>query len=220
MTPEAPTQERYASQVGALWCSVSHSLVRLEALAGSPELLDDDTLDELRGHQYRLHVATEHTFGLAPPAGAERAHQELAAALGGARDATGEVVDAIESGKIDAVDAMVHEWRGALFRVRLARHRLVAPRKPARPVVEDRPALCDFHSVAEVRRGDLLLTVSTGGASPGLAARVRARLASEYGPEWAGRLELLRERRAAWRRDGRNAAELTDALLQANGWLA
>ncbi len=86
--------------------------------------------------------------------------------------------------------------------------------------VEDRPALCDFHSVAEVRRGDLLLTVSTGGASPGLAARVRARLASEYGPEWAGRLELLRERRAAWRRDGRNAAELTDALLQANGWLA
>src|SRR6202030_21257 len=25
--------------------------------------------------------------------------------------------------------------------------------------VEDRPALCDFHSVAEVRRGDLLLTV-------------------------------------------------------------
>ena len=38
--------------------------------------------------------------------------------------------------------------------------------------VEDRPALCDFHSVAEVRRGDLLLTVSTGGASPGLAARI------------------------------------------------
>jgi precorrin-2 dehydrogenase/sirohydrochlorin ferrochelatase len=30
--------------------------------------------------------------------------------------------------------------------------------------VEDRPALCDFHSVAEVRRGSLLLTVSTGGA--------------------------------------------------------
>lgn len=86
--------------------------------------------------------------------------------------------------------------------------------------VEDRPALCDFHSVAEVRRGDLLLTVSTGGASPGLAARIRARLATDYGPEWAGRLDLLRERRAVWRRDGRNAAELTDALLQANGWLA
>ena len=86
--------------------------------------------------------------------------------------------------------------------------------------VEDRPELCDFHSVAEVRRGDLLLTVSTGGASPGLAARIRARLAAEYGPEWADRLNLLRGRRAAWRQDGSDVKALTDALLGANGWLA
>jgi precorrin-2 dehydrogenase/sirohydrochlorin ferrochelatase len=89
--------------------------------------------------------------------------------------------------------------------------------------VEDRPALCDFHNVAEVRRGDLLLTVSTGGASPGLAARIRARLASEYGPEWAERLALLRLRRAAWRQHRRSPSELaslTDTLLRANGWLA
>jgi precorrin-2 dehydrogenase/sirohydrochlorin ferrochelatase len=86
--------------------------------------------------------------------------------------------------------------------------------------VEDRPALCDFHSVAEVRRGELLLTVSTGGASPGLAACIRSRLAAEYGPEWSERLAVLRSRRAAWRRDGRNVAALTDALLHANGWLA
>jgi precorrin-2 dehydrogenase/sirohydrochlorin ferrochelatase len=84
--------------------------------------------------------------------------------------------------------------------------------------VEDRPELCDFHSVAEVRRGDLLLTVSTGGGSPGLAARIRARLAAQYGPEWADRLEELRARRAAWRRDKRDVAALTDALLRANGW--
>ncbi len=86
--------------------------------------------------------------------------------------------------------------------------------------VEDRPALCDFHSVAEVRRGDLLLTVSTGGASPGLAARIRARLADQYGPEWADRLALLRGHRTAWRQDGGDVAALTDALLHANGWLA
>jgi precorrin-2 dehydrogenase / sirohydrochlorin ferrochelatase len=89
--------------------------------------------------------------------------------------------------------------------------------------VEDRPPLCDFHSVAEVRRGDLLLTVSTAGASPGLAARIRARLAIEYGPEWSERLAQLRHRRGTWRRDGRRRAEiteLTDALLHANGWLA
>jgi len=89
--------------------------------------------------------------------------------------------------------------------------------------VEDQPALCDFHSVAEVRRGELLLTVSTGGASPGLASRIRARLAADFGPEWADRIALLRDRRSAWRRQGRQPAEiiaLTDALLHANGWLA
>ncbi|HTI83655.1 MAG TPA: NAD(P)-dependent oxidoreductase [Acetobacteraceae bacterium] len=86
--------------------------------------------------------------------------------------------------------------------------------------VEDRPALCDFHSVAEVRRGDLLLTVSTNGASPRLAARIRARLAAEYSTDWADRLGVLRARRAAWRRDGGDLSALTDALLEANGWLA
>jgi len=74
--------------------------------------------------------------------------------------------------------------------------------------------------VAEVRRGDLLLTVSTGGASPGLAARLRARLAADYGPEWAERLALLRRHRAAWRAVGSDVAERTDALLQSSGWLA
>ena len=89
--------------------------------------------------------------------------------------------------------------------------------------VEDRPALCDFHNVAEVRRGELLLTVSTGGASPGLAARIRARLAEEFGPEWAERTAMIRRLRDSWRQEQRSSgevAELTDAVLRANGWLA
>jgi precorrin-2 dehydrogenase / sirohydrochlorin ferrochelatase len=89
--------------------------------------------------------------------------------------------------------------------------------------VEDRPELCDFHNVAQVRRGELLLTVSTGGASPGLAARIRARLAAEYGPEWAERTAFIRRLRDAWRNDQRQPAEiaeLTGAVLRANGWLA
>jgi precorrin-2 dehydrogenase/sirohydrochlorin ferrochelatase len=88
--------------------------------------------------------------------------------------------------------------------------------------VEDQPDLCDFHSAAEVRRGDLLLTVSTGGASPRLAARIRARLTEQYGPGWADRLALLRQRRTVWRRDCHTPSEvmaLTDALLQSTGWL-
>src|SRR5918996_211718 len=69
--------------------------------------------------------------------------------------------------------------------------------------VEDVVAFCDFHNPAQVRRGDLLLTVSTGGRSPGLAARIRSELARAFGPEWADRQDraglVVRggERRAA-----------------------
>jgi precorrin-2 dehydrogenase/sirohydrochlorin ferrochelatase len=87
--------------------------------------------------------------------------------------------------------------------------------------VEDVAALCDFHNPAQVRRGDLLLTVSTGGRSPGLAARIRAELGRAFGPEWAERLDRIAARRALWRRAGRpldELARLTDATIDANGW--
>src|SRR5690348_4015256 len=57
--------------------------------------------------------------------------------------------------------------------------------------VEDVLPLCDFHVPAIVRRGELLLTASTGGQAPGLARRLRERLADEFGPEWTGRLKEL-----------------------------
>ena len=57
--------------------------------------------------------------------------------------------------------------------------------------VEDVIELCDFHNPAQVRRGDLLLTVSTGGKSPGLAARIRSELARTFGPEWSDRLNRI-----------------------------
>ncbi len=88
--------------------------------------------------------------------------------------------------------------------------------------VEDRPALSDFHNVAEVRRGDLLLTVSTAGKSPGLSARIRARLAAEFGPEWAGRVTAIGAARAAWQRERRSMPELarlTEAEIERAGWL-
>ncbi len=89
--------------------------------------------------------------------------------------------------------------------------------------VEDRPALCDFHSMAEVRRGALLLGISTGGRSPGLAARIRARLAAEFGPEWAARVEAIGARRRSWRSAGRSMKELTaltDHAIDRAGWLS
>jgi siroheme synthase-like protein len=49
-----------------------------------------------------------------------------------------------------------------------------------------------FHTTATVRRGDLLLSVSTGGASPALAAHIRRELEARYGPEYERLLALLR----------------------------
>jgi precorrin-2 dehydrogenase/sirohydrochlorin ferrochelatase len=88
--------------------------------------------------------------------------------------------------------------------------------------LEDVIGWCDFHNPSVVRRGDLLLTVSTGGRSPGLAARIRRELAECFGPEWALRLERLGVRRSAWRRRLRpldELARLTDAMIDHQRWL-
>jgi precorrin-2 dehydrogenase/sirohydrochlorin ferrochelatase len=89
--------------------------------------------------------------------------------------------------------------------------------------VEDRREHCFFHNTAELRRGSLLLTVSTGGRSPGLAQRIRAHLAREFGPEWAERLQILGDRREEWRRAGDALPALaakTESYVTQNGWLA
>ena len=59
-------------------------------------------------------------------------------------------------------------------------------------VVDDIPG-CDWAMPAIVRRGELLLAIGTGGASPALARKLRERLETEYGPEWAEVLRILRE---------------------------
>jgi siroheme synthase-like protein len=61
--------------------------------------------------------------------------------------------------------------------------------------VVDDPAAGNVHTPAVVRRGDLLLTVSTGGASPALAARIRGELAQRYDGAYARLLAWLRELR-------------------------
>jgi precorrin-2 dehydrogenase / sirohydrochlorin ferrochelatase len=49
----------------------------------------------------------------------------------------------------------------------------------------DAPAEGDFHLPAVLRRGELVIAVSTGGGSPALAAAVRDELAGIFGEEWA-----------------------------------
>ena len=55
--------------------------------------------------------------------------------------------------------------------------------------VADRPAEGDFAVPATLRRGGLQVAVSTGGASPTLARRIRGELEEAFGPEWAGVVE-------------------------------
>ena len=123
-------REGYAAALTGLWKRLGRALGELETLASDPdELLDDgEVLERLPALQYALHAAAELVLGLRPPAGSETAHAELAASLAAARDTTAEVAEAVESGGIYAAEPLLPEWRGALFRVRLARLRVATPR--------------------------------------------------------------------------------------------
>jgi precorrin-2 dehydrogenase/sirohydrochlorin ferrochelatase len=57
--------------------------------------------------------------------------------------------------------------------------------------VVDRPALCDFIVPSVVERGSLRIAVSTGGAAPSLARRLRERLEKEFGPHYATYLDVM-----------------------------
>jgi precorrin-2 dehydrogenase/sirohydrochlorin ferrochelatase len=52
---------------------------------------------------------------------------------------------------------------------------------------------CDFAAPAIVRRGDLVLAISTGGASPAVARKVREDLERRFGAEWAETLAVISE---------------------------
>lgn len=57
--------------------------------------------------------------------------------------------------------------------------------------IADAPQQCDFILPAVVRRGALLLAVSTGAQSPALAKKLRAELESSFGPEYAEFLDIM-----------------------------
>jgi precorrin-2 dehydrogenase/sirohydrochlorin ferrochelatase len=57
--------------------------------------------------------------------------------------------------------------------------------------IADRPEKCNFILPAIVRRGDLVLTVSTSGRSPALAKKLRRELERQFGEEYAVLLKLM-----------------------------
>jgi siroheme synthase-like protein len=52
---------------------------------------------------------------------------------------------------------------------------------------------CDWAAPAIVRRGDLVVAIGTGGASPAASRLIRERLDSEFGEEWAEVLRIVGE---------------------------
>jgi hypothetical protein len=132
------TREHYATALDGLWRDLAGALTRLERIAAEPDELDEDTLEVLPVLQYSLHRAGEVVHGIAPLPTTAAAHRELAAALEDARDITGDVASSFDSDDFATAFDLVHEWRGALFRVRLARRRLIRTPLPD-PVAIDRP---------------------------------------------------------------------------------
>jgi precorrin-2 dehydrogenase/sirohydrochlorin ferrochelatase len=66
--------------------------------------------------------------------------------------------------------------------------------------VVDVPPLCSFILPAIFRSGPLAIAISTAGASPALAKRIRTEIAEEYGEPYARLAELLNEARG-WAKD-------------------
>ena len=76
--------------------------------------------------------------------------------------------------------------------------------------VADEPMEGDFALPSTLRRGRLQIAVSTGGASPALARRIRQELEDAFGFEWAGVVEEL----SRARRDGRRAEEELEEVVE------
>jgi precorrin-2 dehydrogenase/sirohydrochlorin ferrochelatase len=71
----------------------------------------------------------------------------------------------------------------------------------------DDPAACTFTLPSVVRRGPIMVTVSTGGYSPALATWLRARVEDELGPEYEILVDLLSEARNDMKAAGRSTEE-------------
>ncbi len=126
--------------VADLWERLGTGLTRLERVSEAPpDVIVAEAREELPPLQYSLHATAELAHGIDPPPAAAAAHRELVEALAQARDATADVAEAAEDDDEELVEQLVPEWRGALFRVRLARLRALES-TPARGAEAEHPA--------------------------------------------------------------------------------
>lgn len=88
--------------------------------------------------------------------------------------------------------------------------------------VEDVPELCDFYFTSFITRGDLTIAVSTNGASPTLAKRIKAKIAVLFGEEWKERTAHIKILRDRLRAEGKSMKEVmaeSDKLIDGERWL-
>jgi precorrin-2 dehydrogenase / sirohydrochlorin ferrochelatase len=82
----------------------------------------------------------------------------------------------------------------------------------ASPGTDDAGDGGDFATMAPVRRGDLLIGITTGGAGPALSARLRREIEERFGPDWEPFVSLLGEMRAEAKAHIADTAARTAAL--------
>jgi hypothetical protein len=170
--------------VADLWERLGTGLTRLERVAETPPAaIVAEARDELPTLQYSLHATAELAHGIEPPAASADAHRELVSALAQARDATAEIAEAAEDDDEELIEALVPEWRGALFRVRLARlHALES--SPLRAPEERPPQAPEVPPVSRMAVAATLLVLT--GAALFTAGAVLAAW-----PLWAAGLTLF-----------------------------
>ena len=61
--------------------------------------------------------------------------------------------------------------------------------------VVDNPPLCTFHVPSVMARGELQISISTGGKCPSLAKKIRHEIEGLYGEEYADYLSIIEEAR-------------------------
>ncbi len=72
-------------------------------------------------------------------------------------------------------------------------NRKISKDAPALVNVVDVPGECNFIAPSVVKRGHLVIAISTGGASPAFSRAIRKELERQYGPDFSGYLKFVKE---------------------------
>jgi precorrin-2 dehydrogenase/sirohydrochlorin ferrochelatase len=81
--------------------------------------------------------------------------------------------------------------------------------------IVDDPQKCDFILPSVVQRGDLAITIGTGGKSPALARHLREELEATYGEEYAILLNILGNLRTKMEKNAGSGKDWFDSLMNA-----